>query len=404
MYFRTLLPFCALTALAAAAEPLTSETAVRLALGNDPQLEAARALVAEAEARANGLGRLPNPELETELALGRHERGRAEIGLSQTFPRVSRLRGESQVAQESIRLARHEVAFAELTAAARVRLAVLELAAAQAGLALAERQAALAREFARAQSVQAASGQLSSLDAAQAELAAREAELGLLVPRAAREAAAAALSTALGREADPTLSVDHDLALPPAETAVPPPGPCGEVAIAEARLATADAEVSLARLQGREDLRVGVFVEEEQERSDLGNRERETMLGLRFSVPLPVRNISGPQVAAKHAARRRVASERDARLLKARNDLAANEAELRARHASALAIAQDLLPAAKTHLATAEAAFARGEAEPAQVFRARERLAEIERSDLAARHAYHVAAARRVSSACCLPF
>ena len=39
----------------------------------------------------------------------------------------------------------------------------------------------------------------------------------------------------------------------------------------------------------------------------------------------------------------------------------------------------------------------------APVFRARERLAEIERSDLAARLAYHRAAVRRLSAACCIP-
>jgi cobalt-zinc-cadmium efflux system outer membrane protein len=402
MFFRTLFPFCALAALAAA-EPLTTETAIRLALENHPQLEAARALITEAEARSSGLGRLPNPEMETELALGRQERGRIEIGLSQTFPRASRLRGERHMAHESIRLARHEVAFAELTTAARVRLAVVELAAAQAELALAERQAVLARELARSQSSQVKSGQLSSLDATQAELIAREAELALAVPRAARATAALALSTALGREADATLSVSYDLSLPPEAGAIPPPGPCAEVAITEAKLGSADAELALARLHSREDFRVGVFVEGEQERSEPGEREGEAMLGVRFSVPLPVRNISAPRVAEKQAARRRVALEGEARLLKMRNELAANEAELLARHGFAAAFARELLPAVKAHVAATEAAFARGEIETSLVFRARERLAEIERSDLAARHAYHRAAVRRLSSACCIP-
>jgi cobalt-zinc-cadmium efflux system outer membrane protein len=403
MFFRTSLSFCLLASLAVA-EPLTTETAVRLALENHPQLAAARTLIAEAEARAGGLGRLPNPELETELALGRQERARIEIGLSQTFPRASRLRGERHVAQENIQLARYEVALAELTASARVRLAVVELAAAQAALELAAHQAALARQFAHAQSSQAKSGQLSSLDAAQSELVAREAELAVAVPRTARAAAAIALSTALGREADSSLAVNHALVLPPETAVVPPPGLCGDGAIDEARLGVADAEITLARLQGREDFRVGVFAEGEQERSNTGDREGETMLGVRFSIPLPLRAVSAPQVAEKQAARRRIAWERDARQLQVRNDLAANEAEIRARYASASAIATELLPAARAHLAATEASFARGEADLSQVFRARERLADIERSDLAARHAYHMAATRRVSSACCLPF
>ncbi len=392
-----------LLATLAVAEPLTPEAATQLALDNHPDLAAARELIAEAEARASGLGRLPNPEFETEVVLGREGRGRLELGLSQTFPRASRLRLERNVAAESLLLARREVARAELAVVARTRLAVLELAVAQAELELVEKQATLAREFAVAQDGQARAGQISNLDAAQAELLAREAELAVALPRAALTAAAVELSTALGREAEAELTVAVDLALPPEEVAVPPPGVCGDVALAEARLSAADAEIALARSQGREDYRLGVFVEGEQVRSDFGDREREAMLGVRFSMPLPVRSVSGPLVAEKQAARRRVALEREARAREARNAVAAGAAEVRARHAAARAIAAELLPAARAQLAATEAAHARGEVELAAVFRARERLAGIERSDLAARHAYHHAAVRRLSAACCLP-
>lgn len=402
MFFRTLLSFCVLASLAAA-EPLTSETATRLALEQNPELAAARELIAEAEARASGLGRLPNPELETELALGRQGRGRIEIGLSQTFPRASRLRLERNVAAESILLARREVALAELAVVARTRLAVLELAAAQAELALVEKQAALARDFARAQATQVGTGQLSTLDSAQAELVAREAELAVALPRSAQAAAAIQLATVLGRDADTTLTVAFELALPPDEAAVPPPGLCADVALAEAQLTAADAEVALARSQGKEDFKVGVFAEGEQDRDDFGGREQQAMLGVRFSMPLPVRNVSGPLVAEKQAARRRVALERAARVREAVNEVAASAAEVRARHVAARALATELLPAARAHLAATEAAYGRGEIDSAPVFRARERLAEIERSDLTARLAYHRAAVRRLSAACCIP-
>ena len=402
MFFRTLLPFCVLTALSAA-EPLTSETVVRLALENNPQLAAAHLLIAEAESRASGLGRLPNPEFETELALGRQGRGRLEVGLSQTFPRASRLRLERRVAAESMLLARREVALAELAVVARARLAVLELAAAQAEFELAEKQAVLARRFALSQAPQVSAGQLSALDSAQADLMAREAELAVGPARAAREAAAIQLATALGRPADASLTAAVDLSLPPDEAAVPAPGLCADVALAEAQLTAADAEVALARSQGREDFRVGVFIEGEQERSDLGGREQEARLGVRFSMPLPGRSVAAPLVAEKQAARRRVAFEREARMHEAVNEVAASAAEVRARHVAARAIDAELIPAARAHLAATEAAYARGEIDLAPVFRARERLAEIERSDLNARLAYHRAAVRRLSAACCIP-
>lgn len=401
MIFRPCFSLPFLLATFVVAEPLTPETATRFALENNPELAAARELIAEAEARASGLGRLPNPELETEVALGRQGRGRVEIGLSQTFPRASRLRVERNVAADSLDLARREVALAELVVVACTRLAVLELAVAQAELELGETQAALAREFAVAQVAQVRAGQLSALDAAQAELLAREAELAVIPVRAARAAAAANVATVLGREADDDLAVVMDLALPPEENAVPPSGLCGDLAVAEARVEAATAEIALARAEGREDYRLGVFVEGEQVRSDFGEREREAMLGFRFSMPLPVRSVAGPLVAEKQAARRRLTMEREARAREVRNAVAAGAAEVRARHAAARAIAAELLPAARAHVSATEAAHARGEVELAAVFRARERLSGIERSDLAARHAYHRAAVRRLSAACC---
>ena len=359
-------------------------------------------MIAEAEARASGLCRLPKPEFEIEVALGRQGRGRIEVGLSQTVPRASRLRLELRVAAESLLLARREVAIAELTITARTRLAVLELAAAQSELALAEKQAALAREFADAQASQVRAGQLSALDSAQAQLMAREAELAVALPRAAQTAASIHLASLLGQDPDASLDVALDLALPPAEAAVPPPARCLETALGETRLNTADAEIALARSEGREDFRLGVFVEGEQDRSDLGEREQEVMLGLRFSMPLPVRSVAAPLVAEKQAARRRVALERENHARQTRQTHAAGAAELSARHGTALAIAAELLPAARAHLAATEAAFAKGEIDTTPVFRARERLAEIERSDLAARLAYHRSAVRRLSPACCL--
>lgn len=403
MFFRTLLPFCVLAALAAA-EPLTPETATRLALEQNPELAAARELIAEAEARASGLGRLPNPELETEAALGRQGRARIEIGVSQTFPRASRLRLERRVAAESILLARREVALAEQALTTRVRLAVLELAAAQAELQLAEKQAALARDLAATQTAQARAGQLSALDAAQAELMAREAELAVALPRAAQTAAALQLATVLGHAPDaepPAVAVD--LTLPRDEAAVPPPGLCADLALAEAQLNAADAEVALARTQGREDFKLGVFAEGEQDRDDLGGRDQQAMLGVRFSIPLPVRNVAAPLIAEKQAARRRLALEREARVRAAAGELIASANEVRARHGTARALAAELLPAARAHLAATEAAYGRGEIDSAPVFRARERLAEIERADLAARLDYHRAVVRRLSAACCLP-
>lgn len=397
MFLRTFLPFCLLASLVVA-EPLTPETATRLALEKNPRLAAARAVIAEAEARASGLGRLPNPELETEFAAGTRDRGRIEIGLTQTFPRTARLRLERRVAAESINLARREIAVAEIATVARVRTALVDLAAAEAALALAERQAALAREQASAWRAQSDAGQLSALDASHAELVARERELALAEPRAARLTAAATLATELGLTLAELPTVSLDLALPSSPPAPFALGPRADLARSEAALAAGDAEIALARTQGREDWRLGVFVEGEQDRDDFGSSQREAKLGLRFSVPLPVRNVAAQAVAEKQAARRRLTLERDALLASARNDLDLAASDLTTRHRAARILAEELLPAARAHLAAVESSRARGEAELSQVYLARERLSELERAELAARHAYHLAHVRRLAA------
>lgn len=413
MFFRSCLPFTLLATLAVA-EPPTPEAATRLALQNHPELAAARALVAEAEAGASGLGRLPNPEFETEFALGDEERGRFEIGLNQRFPRSSRLRLERVVAAESVALARLEIAVREAEVAARVREALIDHAAARAAVALAEKQAALAREFAESQAAQAGAGQLSALDAAQARFAAREIELSLLDLRAEADAAAAQLAAALGREVgaearamddanansnttDPETPL-VDLSLPAAPAEARSPAARADLQLAERALAAGEAEVSLARFSGQDDFSAGLFVEGEQDTDAFGSNERELKVGLRFSFPLPVRDVAAPAVASKQAARRRLALERDALAAAARREAAVTAAALRSRHAAALALAGELLPAAREHLAATDAAYRRGEIEIAQVFRARERLAEIERSDLAARQAYHLAVVRHLAA------
>jgi outer membrane protein TolC len=120
-------------------------------------------------------------------------------------------------------------------------------------------------------------------------------------------------------------------------------------------------------------------------------------------VPLHVRDVATPRVAEKSAARHRIQLERALRVQEARYEAEATALDVRARYTAATALATELLPAMRAHLTATETAYARGETDILQVFRARERLFAAEQADLAARHAYHVAATRRRSSACCLP-
>lgn len=397
MNIHLLTPFFLLVSLACAA-PLTPESASRFALDNNPRLAAARAVLAEAEARASGLGRLPPPELETEFAAGSGERARLQLGLTQTFPRTARLRLERHLAAESLAVARHEIAVAETVTLARVRTAFVDLAAAEAALTLAQQQADLAREQADTWQAQAAAGQRSGLDATHAELLARERTFALAEPLAARRTAASRLATELGLAPDTIPAITFDLSVPPTPPPSPAPGPRPDLALAEASLSAGHADLALARSVGREAWRLGLFVEGEQDRNAFGRREQDAKLGFRFSIPLPTRHTASPALAEKQATCQRLILERDALLALAHHELVLATAELTAHHHTALALGQDLLPALRTHLAAVESAQSRGEADLAQVYLARERLAQIERAELAARLAYHLAHVRLLNA------
>jgi hypothetical protein len=61
------------------------------------------------------------------------------------------------------------------------------------------------------------------------------------------------------------------------------------------------------------------------------------------------------------------------------------------RYRSAAQFGDKVLPTAKAHIQDCEAAYTRGELDLQAVFRARDRLAEVELSDLEARKAYFLA-------------
>lgn len=398
MILRVSLSTCLLAYLAVA-EPLTPESASLLALTHNPRLVAARAVIEEAEARASGFGRLPSPELETEIAAGDHAGGRIEVGLSQAFPRTTRLRLERRVAKETLALARREVAVAEAETVTRVHYALINLVATTADLELVERHAVRLDAQAAAHRQLAETGQLAKLEATQADLIAREQTLVVHQARSIQFAAKASLAAELGLSPKALPATSYDLALPASPTQDLHLARRADLALSEASLAAGESELALARASGSEPWKLGVYIEGERSRDDFGAAENEALLGLRFSLPLPFRDVAAAAITEKQAARRRLLLERDALTATARTELELALAEVASRYHTARVIGRELLPAARAHHSATEAAQARGEAPSTQVFQSAERVAALERSELSARHAYHLAHVRALATA-----
>lgn len=388
---KTILAWLLILASAVRAEVvLTPESAARLALEKNSELQAARLIVAEAEARARTTGRLANPELNAEFAGGQDLEGKAEVGLTQRFPLTSRLRWERKRSALEIEMARLEVAARERQLAAQTQSACVELAAAREALAQADRQAKIAGALADSLASQAREGQASGLESSQGALAAQEILLEQAELRATEAAATSRLATLLGLTAETRFALPA-LALPknlPSDTSL---ADRPEIRLAETAVAAGDAEVFLAQASRWEDIGVGLFVEGERNRDEPEGVTPEGFLGMRVSIPLPLWQNGSGRVKEKQAGRERLERQLAALRLAAGNEAVAARRTMQAHYETARRAATQIVPAARRQLDDSESAYQRGETDVQQVFRARERLAALERASLEANKAFHLA-------------
>lgn len=258
-----------------------------------PRVQAAQAELDAARARERGAGRaLYNPELDAEYEDG-DVRTRS-IGINQTIDlggkRGARERVasfETQSAMESLALVRQGVLAELLSALGMVDVTAEQLQIAGERKALMERLRALADERQRA-------GDLSQIELELARLAYAEAAL-LQAQAAGRQVTATqALARVAGGDLPPypplpTTYVGvtlNESAVNAVLTDLP------SVRAAQARIASAQAVVDLRRRERRPDPTIGVY----------GGREGdENLVGIRFSIPFPVRNSYRAEVDAASA-------------------------------------------------------------------------------------------------------
>ena len=370
---------------------LTADTAAKLAREQNPELVAARNLIEEAQARTRITGRLANPELGTEIAGGQDFEGRVSIGITQRFPLTARLRIERELSSIDIEMARLEVQNREQQIDVAARKAFYDLASARSSIAQARTQTALAQAFAETIAKGIPQGFESQLDGDQAALEAETLRAAGESLRSLEIATAARLNTLLGRTADAPIMIKDSLDLPKAIPAKRAIGVRADLLLAEAAVRAGATEVSLAQANRWDDIGVGVFVEGERFADEPEGIQPEALIGIQFSVPLPIWQNGSGKVAEKQAAQTRQAQKLEALHFTIRNEALAAHAILAARYQSAMDLTSKLVPAAEKQVADAEAAYARGELDITTVFRTREKLVEIEATALEARKNYFVA-------------
>ncbi|MGZ0657401.1 TolC family protein [Coraliomargarita sp. W4R72] len=370
---------------------LSSEDAVELALANQPLLQAAQAVVAQAEGRLLQAGRLTNPELGVsyagDQAFNNEGEQSFELSFSQRFPVTNRLKLERSLAQKEIEVARAEIDEQILQLKLQVRLAVLALADTKAEWALRSRLTELNRSFLQFIESRVRTGEASSVEVDQLKMGlyvteqeAHHLEHQLIVDRAA-------LSELMGMPSDYEFELSTQLVIPEQ----PPSFPEFTQAILEEHpsyrlrrllLQLAEGRIASARAERWADVAVQILYQEERGMDAPEGLGRDRFFGLGVSVPLPLHDRNQGNIAAQRASR----SEMLWRLQSTTSQLQI-EAKLQANLASELyhqaeKYETELLPVLQRNDAAMQKAYTNGQVSLAELFQMQEQQLKIQSTQI----------------------
>ena len=389
--------FLFLTTTALPAEPgavVTLDSVGDRVRAQNPELAAARLAISEAVGRMRQSGRLENPELEVEAEHNDDfaER-RLEIGLRQKFPVTSRLRLERELGATRVRAAENEVREVANRLTGEARAALVELLALRERRALVRQQSEVSGELADFIQESARKGEASSIDAGQARLETSRFSTELRRLQAEEQRALGTLKPLLGMSPGERLHVSG--ALPGLRL---PEGadPAGRPAMEIARLAVLEAEQQVAIERSRRfgDVAAGVFVGAERVVDAPEAADKEGIVGIRFTVPLPFwdKNEGNIEAAEARAERRRkeaYALDREIRL-----GAEAARAEMLEWAKMAREVEDELLPQAAEQTDLAEQAWRDGQGDLLTVLRSREQRLELAAARLEALTQFQLARVR----------
>lgn len=332
-----------------AEDGLTLEQALDLAGANAPGIGAADAGVRAAEAQRRAAGLRPNPsvnvEVENVVGTGDYSgiRGaETTVGMSLPLELGGKRSARIAVADTQTARARLTVVTARADLRLRVTQAYNEAVASERRLLIARDQQRIATEGLRAANVRVRAGRASPLEEQRADVARINADTALAQAERALTLARANLARLVGREPG-ALDLGWLDRVAPGVGPRLPASPEGTLALAaaEAEVATANAQVRLARSQRVPDLTLSAGARRLEATNDVA-----AVFGV--NLPIPLFNNGRAGIDAARAQRdqaealRRVALfDAQQAIATAETDVANAEANARAANGPALAAAQE---------------------------------------------------------------
>ncbi len=397
MSFRSALVCLSLSAVAVqASEPLPLDAAIRRALTQNREL-AAFALGAEAaRGRVEQAGLRPNPALEaggqTDLITGNNGVRKFDLGVTQAIPLGNRLREAQAAARVGIGTASAVLDDRRRMLVGDVTKLYVELLALDREISLRDRLIKANARFLELARSRARLGESSLLEvnAAALEQAKLEQErAGLLAERANR---LQNLKLLLGAAPDEELVISGELdaATNTLKTQADGDNPTWnrpDLRAAALAIEQIEAEKRLAQVEAKGDLTVGATYGYDRG-ADNG---ADHLLGVKFSIPLPVRNRNQGRLRELRAEQTRAQREVDALDLKVASEVAA----ARLRVEQTRKILEDyrvaVLPLGEESERALAEAYQRGQLSLFQVIQGQQQRLALESGALAADAAYAMA-------------
>lgn len=380
---------------AAAEDGLTLEQALDLAGANAPGIGAADAGVRAAEAQRRVAGQRPNPsvnvEVENVVGTGAYSGTRGAettVGMSLPLEFGGKRSARIAVADTHTTRARLAVVTARADLRLRVTQAYNEAVASERRLLIASDQQRIAAEGLRAANVRVRAGRASPLEEQRADVARINADTALAQAERAVTLARANLARLVGREPG---ALDLGWFDRVAAGVGPrlPASPEGTLALAtaEAEVATANAQVRLARSQRVPDLTLSAGARRLEATNDVA-----AVFGV--SLPIPLFNNGRAGIDAARAQREQADALRRVALLDAQRAIATAEIDLANAEANARAANGPALSAAQEAARIARIGYREGKFGQLDLLEAERTLAQTRSAAIDALAAYQDAKAR----------
>lgn len=361
---------------------------------NNPDLTAARLRIEEAKGRLLGSGRLSNPDLGLNLSHDRRfQEGTVGISFDQKFPITARLRLEKALSLKLVTAAELEVLDLERQVIAEAQTLLVRLLSIDQQEALRKKQTDLAQKLSSFAADRSNKGEISPLDAAQAQVDSQRLVLESRKLQTERVSLLGELKSKLGIAATDTITISGGL-----PSTVIPEGASwlkrADYQLARTNEAAALAQIDLAKAKKWDDITAGVTWEGERMEDAPDGLERAGFFGLRVSIPLPFWNKNQGEIAEKNAASTRALLETRALVAGITNQIAAARAEMVANDELAIETQDKLLPLVLEQTDKLEKAYENGQADLMTILRAREQRLQLEAAVLDANRDFHLARIR----------